>query len=356
MFEGVQLFSIDHGAYLGEAIQLTMASSKKSLMDKFLPDSKTRSPGKKNRKTSKASKSLSRELTKSPASPVASKKRAEKAGSDTMVVLRRDEDDSDTDVFLPVVLKPERDTEEPMEIEFDKPIHVEKLHTSLTAKWSRPDGSVYSPLKATVSDDELPVFSKDVRKSDALSTSVNSKSQGIHSSTPLYILSSDSTSSVTSCPSSDSLASEMESYRLGSRSSSTSDVDTLKNSACEEINISECSSTSTPIKFSLFESNRELSTSMTRKPKPKFSLIREVATEDLDNLSLSSELSPTTTGTSFRSIDRNRIDDFSDESDSSRMKESAEFSDDPDFHTHFHFVPLNKQLQIVTSMDRLIDR
>jgi len=95
---------------------------------------------------------------------------------------------------------------------------------------------------------------------------------------------------------------------------------------------------------------------MTRKPKPKFSLIREVATEDLDNLSLSSELSPTTTGTSFRSIDRNRIDDFSDESDSSRMKESAEFSDDPDFHTHFHFVPLNKQLQIVTSMDRLIDR
>lgn len=343
-----------------------MASSKKSLVDKFLGDAsgKSKAPGRKGRKSSKASKSLSRELTRSPSSSGNAKNRPSKSGSDTLVALRRDsDDDADKEIRETVAQKPQGDITEPMEIEVEEPVHVEKLNTSLTASWSRPEGSVYSPVHPTTSDAGLPVFGspgKELETSiaDISGTSVESKSQNMQFSTPLSLnIMTATSSSVTSCPSTDSLASEMESYRLGSRSSSTSDVDTLKNSACEEINISECSSTSTPIKFSLYDNNHreQMAGSIARKPPMKFSLIREVATEELDSLSLSSDLSPT--GTSFKSIEgRNRIDDFSDESDSSRMKESADLSDDPDFHTHFHFVPLNKQLQIVTSMDRLTDR
>lgn len=343
-----------------------MASSKKSLVDRFTFESKPKSPGKKSRKSSKASKSLSRELTKSPASPGISNKRAGKSGSDTLVALRKESDD---EICRDVTKHGSHDSVEPMEIEFEKPVHIEKLETSLTASWNRPEESIYSPMQAPNSDLSEPdaVFgSPSVTTPLCSPVSVCSSAESQLTPSPLPMTTPSpqqilalSASSVSSCPSTDSLASEMESYRLGSRSSSTSDVDTLKNSACEEINISECSSTSTPIKFGLFEhSGKEhVQSPLARKAPPKFSLIREVATEELDSLSLSSDYSPTTTGTSFKSLEgRSRIDDFSDESDSSRMKESSEFSDDPDFHSHGHFVPLNKQLQIVTSMDRLIDR
>jgi hypothetical protein len=204
--------------------------------------------------------------------------------------------------------------------------------------------------------------------SESLSSKVNNPRSGDgyspsnrrkHSASAVEAL-KKSVSLVSSNYSTDSLASEMESYKLGgSRSSSASDIDTLRhsdNNSCEEINIGECSSTSTPIKFGLFDEHKDTPATVVRKP-PKFSLIREAASEDFDSLSLSSDYSPTATTTSLKSFDgRNRIDDFSDESDSSRMKESSEFSDDPDYHSHVHFVPLNKQLQIVTSMDRLMDR
>lgn len=351
-----------------------MASSKKSLVDKFTADIKQKSPGKRNRKSSKASKSLSRELTKAPASPGSSKRRAGKSGSDTLVALRKDSDDEasketvEKDRGRKMGMVVQKDTSEPMEIEFEKPIHIEKLDTSLTANWSRPEGSVYSPVDASASETDLSVFgspspgsSISPRASIMPAADVKLQSESLTSPSPLQLLKLTSTSSVSSCPSSDSLASEMESYKLGSRSPSGSDVDTLKNSACEEINISECSSTSTPIKFGLFDNTSKdhthLHMPLSRKAPPKFSLIREVATEDLDNLSLSSECSPTTSGTGFKSLSgQNRIDDYSDESDSSRMKESSEFSDDAETHSHVHFVPLNKQLQIVTSMDRMIDR
>lgn len=364
-----------------------MESFKKSLTDKFTMESKQKSPGKKSKKGSKVSKSLSRELARS-SSPASGKKRAQKSSSDLVVCLlnkdenivdkvegfgtgKRDQSCGDTSTRDKVV-------HEPMDIDTEKHVHIEKLDTSLEATWTKPDDDSVFFDKSLKSTTHIPVVTfPTTSTSSPVATSLESQcstllmsiSQSGAPSLPFIKRPSSSSvvstfrksiSSVSSCYSSDSLASEMESYKLGTNSSSN-DIDTHRHhsidTSCEEIDIGECSSTSTPIKFSLFDEHKDPPTTVIRKLPPKFSLIREAAAEDFDSLSLSSDYSPTTTTTSMKSFDgRNRIDDFSDESDSSRMKESSEFSDDPDFHSHAHFVPLNKQLQIVTSMDRLMDR
>ncbi|XP_052774089.1 microtubule-associated serine/threonine-protein kinase 3-like isoform X1 [Mya arenaria] len=346
-----------------------MASAKKSIIDRFSLDSRQKSPGSRKSKKNKASKSLSRELTKSPSSP--GRKRSQKSSSDTIVTDMRHADEKEENNFETssrqslgknsVADDVVQATGEPMEID-EKPVHVEKLDPSLTATWSRPDETLNYIMKT--SDTDLPVFESpeynitttaESRFISTTSMRVKNVEQKLSNSSPLSSV-PRAVSSISSCCSSDSLAGEMESYRLGtSRNSSNSDVDTIKNTS--EIDISQCSSTSTPIKFSLFENDGKdhAQAPVARKPPPKFSLIKEVATEEqLDNLSLSSDFSPTTSGSGFKNNEaRSRHDDFSDESDSSRMKESSEFSDDPEFHTHGHFVPLNKQLQIVTSIEKL---
>lgn len=368
-----------------------MASSKKSLTDKFTMESKQKSPGKKSKKGSKVSKSLSRELTGS-SSPVTGKKKAQKSSSDSLVSVKNKEGsasdvlDTRASVEGTAVLQKDRSPEvassstkvhEPMDIDTEKHVHIEKLDTSLEARWIKPDDdSVFFAKPETPKSSSQTSKAKTSVKPEFLRSSSESHSSKVgspryaesnspssrrkHSASAVEAL-KKSVSVVSSNYSTDSLASEMESYKLGgSRSSSASDIDTLRhsdNNSCEEINIGECSSTSTPIKFGLFDEHKDPPATVIRKPPPKFSLIREAASEEFDSLSLSSDYSPTATTTSLKSFDgRNRIDDFSDESDSSRMKESSEFSDDPDYHSHVHFVPLNKQLQIVTSMDRLMDR
>lgn len=367
-----------------------MASSKKSLADKFAMEQKPKSPSKKSKKGSKVSKSLSRELTGS-SSPLTGKKKAQKSSSDSLVGVKDKGGTTSTSVKVDTaslteglaegrldkrmkasLLPDEKLIQEPMEIDTQKHVHIEKLDTSFETTWTKPDDdSVFltsessrsslpaaDHFTAPVSRTESHAGNNKTTDSKSIGTGVSSDRRK-HSVSAIVALKKSMSTTSTSY-STDSLASEMESYRLGtSRSSSSSEIDTLRHSdsnSCEDINIGECSSTSTPIKFSLFDEHKDPPTTVIRKPPPKFSLIREAASEDLDSLSLS-DYSPTTTTTSLKSFDgRNRIDDFSDESDSSRMKESSEFSDDPDFHSHAHFVPLNKQLQIVTSMDRLMDR
>ncbi|KAL4235878.1 hypothetical protein ACF0H5_004267 [Mactra antiquata] len=356
-----------------------MASSKKSLSDKFALESKQKSPGKKSKK-SKVSKSLSRELT--PSSPSSTKKKAQKSSSDSLVGSQDRDKDVKTSFSGPGPSEVGRgkklidDKTRPLSSgsvhDSIVPVHFEKLDTSLKATWKKPDDdSVFLDSSESTSSASFvtPNTSQTItttiesppNKSNPESTLMTSPFlvKLTHSS-PVVDSVKSCDSVVSSCYSSDSLASEMESYRLGSSSiasDGSSDVDTVRNgnNTCDQIDIGECSSSSTPIKFGLYDDHKEHS--IHRKHPPKFSLIREAAAEDLESMSLSSDYSPTTTTPSLKSIEsRNRIDDFSDESDSSRMKESAEFSDDPDFHSHGHFVPLNKQLQIVTSMDRLMDR
>lgn len=74
--------------------------------------------------------------------------------------------------------------------------------------------------------------------------------------------------------------------------------------------------------------------------------------EDFEDTSLSSSgFSP---GSSLKSFEgRNRIDDFSDDSDSNKLRESAELSDDMEVATlnFSNHIPYNRQLRIVTSLD-----
>ena len=77
--------------------------------------------------------------------------------------------------------------------------------------------------------------------------------------------------------------------------------------------------------------------------------------EDYEDMSLSSSgFSPGSTSASLKSFEgRNRIDDFSDDSDSNKLRESAELSDDMEV-AGFNApcpVPYNRQLRIVTSLD-----
>ncbi|XP_071161735.1 microtubule-associated serine/threonine-protein kinase 3-like isoform X2 [Mytilus edulis] len=75
--------------------------------------------------------------------------------------------------------------------------------------------------------------------------------------------------------------------------------------------------------------------------------------EDYEDMSLSSSgFSPGSTSASLKSFEgRNRIDDFSDDSDSNKLRESAEFSDDMEVAGFNFAVPYNKQLRIVTNLD-----
>lgn len=64
----------------------------------------------------------------------------------------------------------------------------------------------------------------------------------------------------------------------------------------------------------------------------------------------SSGFSPCSTSASFKSFDgRNRIDDFSDDSDCPRLRESIDLSDDAEVASIT--VPLNRQLRVVTSLE-----
>lgn len=92
---------------------------------------------------------------------------------------------------------------------------------------------------------------------------------------------------------------------------------------------------------------------LTDKPRSRRST-RDSITDEFDELS-SSGFSPCSTSASFKSFDgRNRIDDFSDDSDCPKFREGADLSDDmQDFEVASFTVPLNKQLQIVTSLDRI---
>lgn len=88
--------------------------------------------------------------------------------------------------------------------------------------------------------------------------------------------------------------------------------------------------------------------------------IREAQNEDFENVSLSSSgFSPSSTSASLRSYEgHSGIDDFSDDSDgpagmANRLRESIDLSDDmQDLEVASFNVPLNKQLKIVTSLDR----
>ena len=88
---------------------------------------------------------------------------------------------------------------------------------------------------------------------------------------------------------------------------------------------------------------------------PRHGLSRDNAFDDVEDMSLSSsEFSP---GSTSASLDKYHLDDLSDDGSTSdgRLRESAEFSDD----THDSVIPepsfpINKQLHIVTSVDRAL--
>ncbi|OWF46091.1 Microtubule-associated serine/threonine-protein kinase 2 [Mizuhopecten yessoensis] len=117
-------------------------------------------------------------------------------------------------------------------------------------------------------------------------------------------------------------------------------------------------SVTTSVCFSISESTStsELNSATVEK-SPKSNLVhRESINDELEDMSLSSSgFSPCSTTASFRSFEgRSRIDDFSDDnSDGPRLRESIDLSDDmQDLEVASFTVPLNKQLRIVTSMDR----
>ena len=363
-----------------------MASSKKSLSDKFALEAKKKSPGKQSKKEKKAAKSLSRELQKpSTTSP---KKKAQKSQSDSAVgsssksdeadlsrehVVRaglkskieseetrsegtpRDEvkakeSASESDVKIGKVateIKPGFESPKTIRSTFNIgsisfPSHtIEKLEPSLKETWHKPPLTPGESPEASLatSTPKMVRTSAEIHLKPRESESGSSIGSLMSSNTSFSSAISSKSDSITSVQSVDSISSEL---------------DTIVG---EEIDISECSSTSTPIRFTLHEEKPEKDISKSHKP-PKFSLIKEAKIEDFDALS-SSGLSPTSTSASLKSNEfRNRIDDFSDDSDGSKLRESSEFSDDMQEVEHHaqHFVPLNKQLQIVTSMDRLIDR
>lgn len=356
-----------------------MASSKKSLSDKFALEAKKKSPGKQSKKEKKAAKSLSRELHKPTTS--SPKKKAQKSHSDSVVGKSSNKTEENEESAEPLLqeFKKQRDSvaekadgatenfdasqmkeelkeglEQSKETGFDSkevirssldigniscPSHtIEKLEPSLKDTWHRPPPTPGEPPDVFVGiDASTPKIVKST-------TEIHLKPRDVESvSSAPSLLSTSSISSapgsVTSCTSIDSISGELDTI-IG-----------------EDIDISECSSTSTPIRFTLQDEKSEKAGIMkpeTQRP-PKFSLIREAK---VDFEGFSSKLSPTDTSTSLKSSEgRNRIDDFSDDSDGSKLRESSEFSDDmQELEHHGHFVPLNKQLQIVTSMDRLIDR
>ena len=370
---------------------MIMASSKKSLSDKFALEAKKKSPGKQSKKEKKAAKSLSRELQK-PSTP-SPKKKAQKSHSDSSVVpssckLDDREPDITREPSADKVLKSKDETEKVRSgdtkgdisqskehtaaIETDVttgkqateikpgfesprtirstfnvgsiscPSHtIEKLEPSLKETWHKPPPTPGESPECFVatSTPKTVKTSTEIHLKPREADSGSSVGSQLSMSSSFSSAASSNPESIASCPSVDSISSEL---------------DTIVG---EEINISECSSTSTPIRFTLHgEKSEKIVVPKSHKP-PKFSLIREAKIEDFDALS-SSGLSPTNTSASLKSSEfRNRIDDFSDDSDGSKLRESSEFSDDmQELEHHAHFVPLNKQLQIVTSMDRLIDR
>jgi len=337
-----------------------MASGKKSFIDRFSLDSRQKAPGSRKTKKNKSSKSLSRELNP----PSQGRRYDKKSNSDTIVADLRAEERNEKNYEEEYA---SATNIEAMDID-EKPVHIDKLDPSLTATWTQPDDSMFESACSSGNEEYLPVFESppsNISATTAESRYVSSVTMQLKSADKVLDNMSGSSrissvprtfSTVSSCYSSDSLAGEMESYRLGaSRSSSNSDVDTLKNSSCADIDISQCSSTSTPIKFGLFENELrdKVQAPVPRNPPPKFSLIKEVAHEDHDNLSTSLDVSGQRMGSEAKSnISLRKLEELSDDSDSSRLK-SAELSDDPEFHPHAHFVPLNKQLQIVTSMEKL---
>ncbi|XP_060070360.1 microtubule-associated serine/threonine-protein kinase 3-like [Ylistrum balloti] len=153
----------------------------------------------------------------------------------------------------------------------------------------------------------------------------------------------------------------LPSLELNSDTSSLEQVTDLSSSITCQSGVSQqavSDSVTTSVSFSISESTStsEL-TSATVEKSPKSSRAhRESINDELEEMSLSSSgFSPCSTTASFRSFDgRSRIDDFSDDnSDCPRLRESIDLSDDmQDMEVASFTVPLNKQLRIVTSMDR----
>ena len=385
-----------------------MASSKKSLTEKFAMEAKQKSPGKKSKKTSKASKSLSRELAKAPASPSTSK-RAQKSHSDSLVVGTKDVSPSRTDKAseptgaISKVLQKKDDVIKKVKGKKDgkqvtKPSSrdcspaksqthaIEKLETSLEATWYKPEDSDMADNLSTVTSFEeyLPpvtsstsgsintlsstaewsslsssIISSTDRSAITESISSSSTGDGTLSSSDVFITTTATVSPIPLAHSTDSLASEMESYKLGMARSSgsfSSDIETVKfdDSVIEPggINISECSSTSTPVRFSIHADHDK---DVHVKRAPRFSLIRDATIHNANrNFFTASFSRPSFSGPKI-SDEKHRTDELSDDGELPKYRELSE-TDELEVYSHSHFVPLNKQLQIVTSMDRIMDR
>ncbi|KAK3092016.1 hypothetical protein FSP39_024465 [Pinctada imbricata] len=103
-------------------------------------------------------------------------------------------------------------------------------------------------------------------------------------------------------------------------------------------------STSTPIRLNISLAASANDTSHTRLHK------KHSVTDEVEDMSLSSSgFSPCSTSASFKSFDgRNRIDDFSDDSDCPKLRESIDLSDDAEVASLTK--PLNQQLRVLTSL------
>ncbi|KAJ8305340.1 LOW QUALITY PROTEIN: hypothetical protein KUTeg_015885 [Tegillarca granosa] len=150
---------------------------------------------------------------------------------------------------------------------------------------------------------------------------------------------------------------EFEKFKTGESGSSASGTKIVDHSRDKNTDEKKSRESGTAIKRPLNVSQKSNLDSSNEgfpdKPRSRRST-RESITDEFEELS-SSGFSPCSTSASFKSFDgRNRIDDFSDDSDCPKFREGADLSDDmQDFEVASFTVPLNKQLQIVTSLDRI---
>ena len=146
-------------------------------------------------------------------------------------------------------------------------------------------------------------------------------------------------------------------FRLGSETSEKEDEDEVLMSAEDEekrdhpgilaVPQFRKGSTSTPIRFSVSDDSTSAKDTTMSSSK---TLRKHNLTDELEDMSLSSSgFSPCSTSASFKSFDgRNRIDDFSDDSDCPKMRESIDLSDDAEVASLTK--PLNQQLRVLTSL------
>lgn len=109
-----------------------------------------------------------------------------------------------------------------------------------------------------------------------------------------------------------------------------------------------------PVRFS---SSSPVLSENVKRPNPRFCLSQNVVTDESEEMSISG-LSPCSTSTSMKSFDgRNRSDDFSDDScnEFPKVVGSVELSgESSDLDSLTQSVPVNRQLKIVTSLDKIL--